>query len=551
MQYRVTNASARGIAKPSKRQGGRADALRLQGCYGLAFIWGWLVLTAGISGWCQQTHDPLLDLMIQKGMLTQEEASKVKAEADAMSTNALSQATAPVESKWRISNAFKDLELFGDVRARFEDRRGTTPVGDRLQLDRERFALRFGLRGDLFDDFYFGFRLDTSSNPRSPWVTFGSSTISSASGGSLSAPFGKSGDGVNVGQAYLGWRLGDWMDITAGKMPNPLYTTPMVWDVDLNPEGAAERFKHSIGSADFFANFGQFVYQDNNPNFISGSLVNYVANSSRLQGGTDTTFLLAWQAGVNYHFTETTSAKIAGTLYQYIGLETNLFSSGIGDSFVGESAYGGPGSPATINGLASQGGVYYNQIGVNNLLVLDVPFEVNFKIRRLNARVFGDFAYNLDGSQRANDAFNGLATQVQLAGNVSRPPLLSYGAQRNDVKAYQLGFGIGNGDNLGLVYGSVAKRHTWEFRTYWQHVEQYALDPNLLDSDFFEGRGNLEGVYSAFAYGFSQNVIGTVRYGYASRINKKLGTGGSNLDIPQLNPIEHYNLLQLDLTVRF
>jgi hypothetical protein len=46
-------------------------------------------------------------------------------------------------------------------------------------------------------------------------------------------------------------------------------------------------------------------------------------------------------------------------------------------------------------------------------------------------------------------------------------------------------------------------------------------------------------------------VIGTVRYGYASRINNKLGTGGSNLDIPQINPIEHYNLLQLDLTVRF
>jgi hypothetical protein len=204
-----------------------------------------------------------------------------------------------------------------------------------------------------------------------------------------------------------------------------------------------------------------------------------------------------------------------------------------------------------INGLTSQNGVSYNQIGVNNLLVVDVPFEVNFKISQLNARVFGDFAYNLEGSQRATDAVNALAAQVQAAGNGYQPPLLSYGAQRNDVKAYQIGFGIGNGDTPGLVYGSVAKKHTWEFRTYWQHVEQYALDPNLLDSDFFEGRGNLEGIYTALAYAFTGNVIGTVRYGYANRINSKLGTGGSNLDIPQLNPIEHYNLLQLDLTVRF
>ena len=67
----------------------------------------------------------------------------------------------------------------------------------------------------------------------------------------------------------------------------------------------------------------------------------------------------------------------------------------------------------------------------------------------------------------------------------------------------------------------------------------------------FEGRANLEGIYFALAYGFTDNVIGTFRYGYAQRINNKLGTGGSNLDIPQINPIQRYNLLQLDLTLRF
>ena len=40
-------------------------------------------------------------------------------------------------------------------------------------------------------------------------------------------------------------------------------------------------------------------------------------------------------------------------------------------------------------------------------------------------------------------------------------------------------------------------------------------------------------------------------YGYAQRINNKLGTGGNNLDLPTLNPIKDYNLLQLDLTWRF
>src|SRR5262249_423189 len=123
--------------------------------------------------------------------------------------------------------------------------------------------------------------------------------------------------------------------------------------------------------------------------------------------------------------------------------------------------------------------------------------------------------------------------------------------QTDEVKAYQVGLALGSQGNLGLVNGSTCRRHAWEVRAYWQHVEQYALDPNLLDSDFFEGRGNLEGIYGAIAYGLADNVIATFRYGYAMRINDKLGTGGSNQDIPQINPIHDYNLLQFDVTLRF
>ncbi len=114
-----------------------------------------------------------------------------------------------------------------------------------------------------------------------------------------------------------------------------------------------------------------------------------------------------------------------------------------------------------------------------------------------------------------------------------------------------MGLAVGNRESLGLAYGLTCQKHAWEARAYWQHIEQYALDANLLDSDFFEGRGNMEGFYSALAYGVTANVITTLRYGYASRINDKLGTGGSNLDIPQMNPIQQYHLLQLDLTVKF
>ena len=32
---------------------------------------------------------------------------------------------------------------------------------------------------------------------------------------------------------------------TAGRMPNPLLSTRMVWDPDINPEGLAEQWKHT------------------------------------------------------------------------------------------------------------------------------------------------------------------------------------------------------------------------------------------------------------------------------------------------------------------
>jgi Putative porin len=541
-----------------------------------------VLLLAGAASqrlWADTTTatDPLLDLFIKKGFVTQQEAEKVEAEAQFLRTNGMANAMPPMpaESRWKISNGFKKAQLFGEVRLRYEDRSAADPAGERIDLARFRYAVRVGLRGDLYDDFYYGVRLDTGVNPRSSFVTFGTSS----SGGAYQGPFGKSNAGIEVGQAYLGWHRWDWLDLELGKMPNPLYTSSLVWSGNISPEGFAERFKYPVGPAEFFANFGQFLYADFNPESASSGLD--VGSILPQQPGaglgqkTDNIFLLAWQGGVNYHITTNTSAKVAATLYHYIGLQrsTSLGESDLspyfGDPYVGEGAYyyrGGsasgyapgnsgyaPGTPFGIGGYNSLS-FPFNQVGLDHLLVLEIPFELNFKIRRLgmDARVFGDFAYNLDGAQRARDAAN--AYSYILSQNT--PPhgqalTNSFPAQTHDVKAYQIGLDLGSRDSLGLVNGSVSRRHGWEVKTYWQHIEQYALDPNLLDSDFFEGRENLEGIYVAAAYGLTDDLTAAFRYGHASRINDLLGTGGSNQDIPQINPINSFDIYQFELTLKF
>lgn len=469
--------------------------------------------------------DALINKLEQKGILSSDEAKELRIESMESETNLINQLPA---SKWKLADSIKSMGLFGDVRLRYEYRGVDNSVGatpNTYYRERMRYAVRVGLRGDLFDDFSYGVRVETSNNPRSPWDTFGNNTTA----GNVT-PSDKNSSGIYLGQVFLNWHPESWYEMTVGRMAMPLYTTPMVWDSDINPEGAFEKFKFTVGDVDLFADFGQFDYQDpsNGNRYFSSDV-----------------FVLAWQAGAIVRLPKDMSFKVAPVVYTYTG--SGSVSSGLGETFVGQGSTTGtnPGIP----GGASQ--VALNQEGINSLLVLEIPAEFNFKIHHtplgdLQARFFGDFAYNFQGDDRATSAFH--VAGANFAGRTGPATGHNY--------AYQAGFGIGSagavyGPTQGLVYGSTSKKGTWEARAYWQHIEQYALDVNLIDSDFFEGRGNLQGFYTAFAYSITDAIIGTVRYGFADRIDSTLGTGGNNLDIPGINPIKNYNVVQADLTWRF
>jgi hypothetical protein len=477
------------------------------------------------KGHAQSSNDSLINKLEQKGILSADEAKELRAESEQSDTNLINQLPA---SKWKLADSIKSIGLYGDLRLRYEYRGVDNPAGlspDTYYRERMRYALRFGLRGDLYDDFSYGIRLETSNNPRSPWDTFGNNTTT----GSVT-PSDKNSSGIYLGQAFLNWHPEPWYEMTVGRMPMPLYTTPMVWDSDINPEGAFEKFKYTVGNFDLFADFGQFDYQDpsSGNRYVSGD-----------------TFLLTWQLGANVHLPKDTSFKIAPIVYTYTG--SGSASSGLGQTFVGQGNTNG----VNVGIPGGTGQQAFNEEGINDLLILEIPAEFNFDIDKtplgdLHARIFGDFAYNFQGDDRATAAYK--------EDPAAFPGLHSGAAGKNF--AYQGGFGIGSagpvyGPTQGLVYGSTSKKNTWEARVYWQHIEQYALDVNLIDSDFFEGRGNLQGIYTAFSYSITDAIIGTVRYGYADRIDNQLGTGGNNLDIPGINPIKNFNLVQMDLTWRF
>ena len=298
-----------------------------------------------------QDSGALLDLLVKKGLITDQEAEDVR--ADLVKENA-----ATAAGKLKLSTPVTELELYGDARLRYEVRSGKTgppdtinPPGDTFQRNRVRYRLRIGLRGILVDDWFFGIRLETSSNPRSTNITFGDDT-------GVNGPFSKDSDKINVGQVYLGYRGIRDLTLTAGKMPNPFVTSTMVWDPDINPEGIAEQFKHtfnfSVGggsssnaggatmsadgktvvaatppaepkkiSVDLFVNFAQFVYDDTNPeNPVGPSPTGVPTNDS---------FLLGWQVGAKVNFPHNFYFQLAPTIYNYTGNGDNLYGPFVGD----------------------------------------------------------------------------------------------------------------------------------------------------------------------------------------------------------------------------
>ena len=107
-----------------------------------------------------------------------------------MRTELVKESASTAAGKWKLSTPITEIELYGDVRLRYEYRAGRLPdhyqfgqdnQNDWYERHRERYRLRVGLRGTLADDWFFGLRLETNTDPRSTNVTFGGEQVSRTS----------------------------------------------------------------------------------------------------------------------------------------------------------------------------------------------------------------------------------------------------------------------------------------------------------------------------------------------------------------------------------
>lgn len=192
-----------------------------------------VVLIAVVTGNCySQTSEALMEVLVKKGILTEQEAEDIK--ADLAKENRQHNKVAVA------GKSVSGLNLYGDFRGRFEGFYSDAPAF--VDRNRFRYRLRAGATYTMTDNFEVGVRLSSSEAAG----TFGGDPIS----GNTTFQDNGSKKFVYIDLAYARWapiNTPEWSGaLTIGKVENPFVFSDMVFDADYTPEGAAIQLGYTV-----------------------------------------------------------------------------------------------------------------------------------------------------------------------------------------------------------------------------------------------------------------------------------------------------------------
>jgi len=213
-----------------------------------------------------QTSDTLLNALIKKGIITEQEAKDIKAEANKDSQTQFNQS---FTAKTGMASWINNYKLYGDFRGRFEENYADN-AGYNAR-ERYRYRLRLGLNVSMMDNLDIGLRL-ASGNPQTKTggaLVGGQSITANQDLNSL-----ETRKFIWIDAAYGKWtpiKNNDFtLSATIGKMDNPFQLSNMIWDYDINPEGGALQAVYNINDQHALKGIGGIYILDE---VKAGSLV--------------------------------------------------------------------------------------------------------------------------------------------------------------------------------------------------------------------------------------------------------------------------------------
>lgn len=529
----------------------------------------------------------LIRLLVQQGVLTQDTANGLIAQAEKEAQQARQANAAPVvaagpatapgdvrvqyvpqavrdqirdqvkaevmntakQENWAQPNTFPDwisrISFDGDIRLRDESRyfsgNNSNQITDYAKVNdtgpydvnkssNYKFPPMINTREDRENLFRLRARLGMKAVISPEWTAgirlgTGSDNNPVSTTQTLGGGFGKKD--IWLDQGYLTWKTTDYMTLTAGRIGNPFYSTDMMYSNDLNFDGVTAIFNHKLSNEwGLFGTLGAFP-------------VEYTSDAASTNGidkeDSETKWLFGGQIGADWKINRSNSLKLAGAYYQFKDIEGQRSS---------------PCKPwAGAAGCDTDGTrVAFMQKGNTVFLLRDIPLDPTdpaktplpqyvglaskFNVLDLNAvwdsELPGDFKLRSQGNYIRNLAYDKgemlRRSQGEIVTNIN-----SSGQFESGGNALMVSFTLGSALEM-------RKRGDWNVLAGYKYIQPDALPDGFNDSSFHLGGTNAKGYFIGGNYGIDKNIYASARWLSASEVYGQ--------------PFE-VDVMQLELNTRF
>jgi polyhydroxyalkanoate synthesis regulator phasin len=393
--------------------------------------------------------------------------------------------------QWGDVNAVPEwigrLKWDGDIRLRYQDdlyAGGNAPGSEFLfapyglgsldnplntNVDRQRLRLRarLGLTAIVSDQVSVGFRLAT-----------GNLTDPVSTNQTLGNDFNKYS--LVLDRAYVRVQPWDWLTASGGRIPNPFFSSDLVWSDNLNFDGVAATFTpwaRSDRDAKPFFTLGVFPLQQ-----VDTSTVNLAKDK----------WLYAAQAGLDWKLNADTRWRVGLAYYDFANIaavrdpatdgQYNYANSILGSHQKGNSVFEvAPVDSPGRYGLAAD----YSLVNLSATLDL-AQFEP------VHVIVEGDVVKNIGYDQAKVDSLLGSPQAAQTLGWQSK---------------------------ITVGWPSIHNPGDWQAFLGYRHLERDAVVDAFADSDFRLGGSNSKGFFVGGSYGLDRNTWLTARWLSADAID--------------------------------
>ena len=330
----------------------------------------------------------------------------------------------------------------------------TDPVNTEEERQRVRIRARLGLTAKVSDAVSAGFRLSTGTltDPISTNQTLGNN-------------FNKFS--LVLDRAFVKAQPWDWLSVTGGRMPNPFFSTDLVWDDDLNFDGVAVTLNplvRSDSNVKPFFTVGAFPLQE-----VETSVINLAEDK----------WLYAAQAGLDWKMGANTRARLGLAYYDYRDIAAT--EDPVFDGFYDYAD--------SVLRSRQKGNTRFEVAALDDpgLYGLAAAYSLVNLTATLDLAYFEPVHVILDGDVVKNVGYDE-AKVNKLLGDTLEPKTLGWQTR------------------VSVGWPAVQNKGDWQVFLGYRHLERDAVLDAFADSDFRLGGTNSKGYFVGGLYGLDRNT---------------------------------------------